>query len=147
VLTEFVHRRAKELGLDAVPYLTMVGETLERYQKSGLVDDRRFGATMARTLAERGASRQAIKTKLFGRGIAADVIDEVVKDLGSDVGTELDAARALVQRRKLGNYRPASGRRQNYRRDLGILARAGFAFDTAKAALGVEGADEGEEES
>jgi len=121
-----------------------VDETLERYRQSGLIDDKRFGATMARSLAERGASRQAIKAKLCGRGIAADVIEEVVEGLNRDGGSELDAARALVRKRKLGNYRPASERREHFRRDLGVLARAGFSFDTAKAALGDEGdEDEG----
>jgi regulatory protein len=144
VLDQFVRQRAQELRLDAGPFLTIVGETLERYRQSGLVDDRRFGATMARSLAERGASRQAIKTKLIGRGVAADVIDEVVQALNQNGGSELDAARALVKKRKLGNYRPASERRENFRRDLGVLARAGFAFDTAKTALGVEGAEDDE---
>jgi regulatory protein len=145
VLEKFVRQRARELNIDAGPFLALVCETLERYQRSGLVDDRRFGAAMARTLAERGASRQAIKTKLFGRGVSADVIDEVVKELGSDVGTELDSARALVKKRRLGKYRPPNEQRENYRRDLGILARAGFAFDTAKAALSLEGTDESDE--
>ena len=130
--------------MDAGPYLTIVGETLERYQQSGLVDDRRFGATMARSLAERGASRQAIKAKLLGRGLPVEVIDEVVNGLNHAGNSELDAAEALVRKRKLGKYRAVSHRRENFRRDLGVLARAGFSLDTAKAALGV--ADEGEGE-
>jgi regulatory protein len=145
VLEEFVQRRAEEQGVEVEPYLTVVAETLSRFQQSGLVDDHRFGATMARNLAERGASRQAIKTKLHGRGVAAAVVDEVVGELAAQGASELDAARALVRKRKLGNYRPASERQKNYRRDLGVLARAGFAFDTAKAALGLEGMDDGEE--
>jgi regulatory protein len=145
VLTEFVRRRAKEQGIDAGPWLTIVGETLARYQKSGLVDDRRFGGAMARTLAERGASRQAIKSKLYARGVPSDVVDEVVGELATSGASEMDAARALVKKRKLGNYRPAGERREHFRRDLGVLARAGFAFDTAKQALGVEGLDEEEE--
>ncbi len=144
VLEQFVRQRAKGLSVEAEPFLAIVGETLERYQQSGLVDDRRFGATMARSLAERGASRQAIKTKLYERGVATAIIDEVVQGLNQDGGSELDAARALVKKRKLGNYRPASERRENLRRDLGVLARAGFAFDTAKAALGVEGVEDAE---
>lgn len=139
-----MRHRAKKAGVDAGPYLTIVGETLERYQQSGLVDDRRFGATMARSLAERGASRQAIKAKLLGRGLPVEVIDEVVNGLNHAGNSELDAAEALVRKRKLGKYRAVSHRRENFRRDLGVLARAGFSLDTAKAALGV--ADEGEGE-
>lgn len=145
LLEQFVRRRGKELGIDVSAHLDIVRETLERYQRSGLVDDRRFSTTMARSLAERGASRQAINAKLFSRGISAQVVEEVVADLGRTGGSELDAARALVRKRKLGNYRPAGERRENHRRDLGVLARAGFDFDTAKAALGVEGAENDEE--
>lgn len=142
VLEEFVRRRATALAIDATPYLALVDETLARYRSSGLVDDRRFAASMARTLAERGASRQAIRAKLFGRGVEAQIVEAVISELGHEVGTELDAARALVRKRRLGQYRPAQERGQNYRRDLAVLARAGFDFDTAKAALSVEGAAE-----
>lgn len=146
VLEQFVRRRAKELSVDAGPFLTMVAETLARYQQSGLLDDRRFGTTMARSLAERGSSRQAIQSKLYNRGIASEVIDAVIGELNQTSGTELESARTLVRKRRLGNYRPANERRENFRKDLGVLARAGFSFDTAKTALGVEGADEDDTE-
>jgi regulatory protein len=142
LLEQFVRKRADELGTDAEPYLTIVSETIDRYRASGLVDDRRYGATMARNLAERGASRQAIKSKLFGRGVESNVIEAVVGELAASGASELDAARALVRKRHLGNYRPEGERRANHRRDLGVLARAGFSFDIARQALGLEGADE-----
>jgi len=117
---------------------SIVAEMLDRYQKNGLVDDRRYGTTMARGLVERGVSRQAIRAKLYARGITASVIDEVVNELSTNDPSEVSAARALAKKRKLGNYRPESERRENYRRDLGILARAGFDFETAKRALAVD---------
>jgi len=141
ILTEFVEHRAQALGVDPAPFMTLVGETLERYQQNGLLDDRRYGTAMARNLVERGVSRQAIRAKLCVRGIPAGVIDEVVKELSSSNRSEVDAARALVKKRKLGNYRAEAERKEHYRKDLGILARAGFDFDTAKRALAVEGAD------
>ena len=144
VLSDFVKRRARELGVDPSPHLQTVNETLERYQHNGLLDDRRYAMTMARSLVERGASRQAIRTKLYSRGIMSDVIDDVIKDLNTLGGSELAAAQAFVRKRKLGNYRTDSERRVNYRRDLGVLARAGFDFDTAKRALAVPGANEEE---
>lgn len=145
VLGQFVRQRAKETGVEVAPYAAMVEETVTRYQSSGLVDDRRYGLAIARTLAERGASRQAIRAKLFARGVGANVIDDVIAGLGREAGSELDSARALVRKRRLGNYRPPNERRDNYRRDLGILARAGFDFDTARTALGTEGEDENAE--
>jgi regulatory protein len=142
VLEQFVRRRAKELGADASSFTSLIDEILNRYQASGVVDDRRYAASMARTLAERGASRQAILTKLLGRGVRAEVAQAVVVELGQEVGTELDAARTLVRKRRLGHCRPEAERRANFRRDLGVLARAGFPFDVAKAALNLEGVSE-----
>lgn len=139
MLEQFVRRRAKDLGVDAAPFMDVIHELLHRYQASGVVDDRRYATSMARTLAERGASRQAIRTKLLGRGVQAEIIHAVVGELGQEVGTELDAARTLVRKRGLGHCRPAAERQPNFRRDWGVLARAGFAFDIAKIALNVEG--------
>ena len=138
ILADFVKRRAKALDVDPAPFMVIVAEMLDRYQKNGLVDDRRYGTTMARGLVERGVSRQAIRAKLYARGITASVIDEVVNELSTNDPSEVSAARALAKKRKLGNYRPESERRENYRRDLGILARAGFDFETAKRALAVD---------
>ena len=144
ILADFVKRRARALDVDPAPFMSIVAEMLDRYQKNGLVDDRRYGTTMARGLVERGVSRQAIRAKLHARGITASVIDEVVNELGANSQSEVSAARALVKKRKLGNYRPESERRENYRRDLGILARAGFDFETAKRALAAEAATDDE---
>ena len=138
ILADFVKRRARALDVDPAPFMSIVVEMLDRYQKNGLVDDRRYGATMARGLVERGVSRQAIRAKLYARGITASVIDEVVNELSTNDPSEVSAARALAKKRSLGSYRPESERRENYRRDLGILARAGFDFETAKRALAVE---------
>ena len=144
ILTEFVRQRAKALNVDPAPFTSIIDETLERYQQSGIIDDRRYGTTMARNLVQRGVSLQAIRTKLYARGVEPGVIDEVVRELNQSGSNEVAAARALVKKRKLGNYRPEGERRENYRRDLGILARAGFDFDTAKRALAVEAANEDE---
>ena len=144
VLSDFVRIRARKLEVDASPYLEAVNEIVVRYQENGLLNDHRFGATMARTLVERGASRQAIRTKLYGRGLAADVVVAVLSEFGSAADSELAAAQALVRKRKMGKYRAESERHASYRRDLGALARAGFDFETAKRALSVEGADDEE---
>lgn len=141
ILTDFVTKRSHELGVDATPHLETVERTLQRYQQTGLLDDRRYSLTMAQSLIARGVSRQAIRAKLYARGITKEVIDEVLQNLDAHQGSDLDAARALVRKRRLGHCRAAGEQRDNYRRDLGILARAGFDLDTAQRALSTESTD------
>jgi regulatory protein len=142
ILEEFVKQRAKAQGVDSRPFLDIAHELVKRYESNGLIDDRRYASSMAQSLIARGVSRQVAKSKLLSRGITSEVIDEVISRLASEGGSELAAARALVRKRKLGCFRPEHERRDAARRDLGVLARAGFDFQTAKAALALEGVDE-----
>jgi regulatory protein len=120
-------------GGDAPALLRHVDALLERYRASGLVDDERFARNLSERLQSRGKSRRAIVEKLRVRGIAAAVVDGVVPKSSEN---ELEAARALVKRRRLGPFRPEAERLENRRRDLAALARAGFDHGTAARALG-----------
>jgi regulatory protein len=120
-------------GGDAPALLAHVDTLLERYRASGLINDERFARNLSAQLVTRGKSRRAIVQKLRMRGIASSVVDDVVSKSSE---TELEAARALVKRRRLGPFRPEGERLENRRKDLAALARAGFDHDTAVRALG-----------
>lgn len=120
-------------GGDAPALLEHVDALLERYRASGLVDDERFARSLSQNLASRGKSRRAIVEKLRTRGIPSSVADGVVP---KSAESELEAARALVKRRRLGPFRPEDERLEMRRKDLAALARAGFDHGTAVRALG-----------
>lgn len=133
VLSAFVRRRCPDPARWQAPIDALVA----RYQASGLVDDRRYAETLAQSARARGASRRAILARLGSRGISQELGREVLDRLEQEGSgnAELVAARALVRRRRLGPYRRSGEPRTNFRRDLGVLARAGFDLDTARAAL------------
>jgi len=145
VLLGYVKRVAEERGADAAAEgESLVEQVLSRYRESGLVNDERFAGGVAAGLRRKGSSSRAIVDKLRSRGIpdeiAKSALDEV--DTESDGDPELDAARALARRRRLGAHRPEADRAKNRRRDLGALARAGFGLDVARRALGESGDDD-----
>lgn len=138
-----VVRRAEREGaeLDREQVRAWIEELLERYAASGLIDDRRYAAALADSLRRRGGSGRAIRHKLAARGVDGDVADRALADADRDSDdAELEAARALVRRRRLGPFRPADERVARRARDLGALARAGFSLDVARRALEIEGA-------
>lgn len=118
----------------------LVAALLTRYSESGLIDDARYASNIAAGLRRRGTSRRAIKAKLESRGLSADVIEAALAALDADTegDSELEAARALVKRRRLGPHRPEAEQAPNRRKDLAALARAGFNFDVAKRALALD---------
>ena len=110
-----------------------VDALLERYRGSGMLDDGRFARNLAERFQARGSSRRMIEQKLRSRGISRDVAEATAR---SSPGSDLEAARAFVRRRRLGPHRPEAERASNRRKDLAALARQGFDHETATRALG-----------
>lgn len=115
----------------------LIDRVLARYVAAGVVNDEKFAERTLDRLRQRGGSARAIAFKLKQKGLAAAVTDQAFeRERGSGTNAELAAARALVRRRKLGEFRPEAERAEKRRRDLGVLARAGFDYETSVAALG-----------
>jgi regulatory protein len=139
-LRQLLVSRARRSGHDEDRARELVEPLIERWLASGLLDDARFTDAVVHGQRQRGASRRMIEHKLVGRGVPRPVIDAALAQLGST--SELEAAVALVRRRRLGAHRPEAVRESYRRRDLATLARAGFDFETARRALGAETPDE-----
>jgi regulatory protein len=139
ILLRHVHKVARERGKEAAENgPDLVDALLRRYVESGIVSDARFADVLAQGLRRRGSSSRAIMQKLRTRGVAEDVAHEALSlvDRDAEGSAELAAAKAYVRRRRLGVFRPAAERTTNRQKDLARLARAGFGYDIAKAALG-----------
>jgi regulatory protein len=128
---------------DPVRARPLIQSVLSRYEQTGVIDDDKLAARTLDRLRSRGGSARAIAFKLRTRGLKSDSVDrafELEREAGPN--PELEAARALVRRRKLGEFRPEAKRAEERRRDLGILARAGFDYETSVAALGARRDDD-----
>jgi regulatory protein len=153
VLARRVDTRCRLRGEDPAPFHALVEPVVTRAVSAGLVDDAAFARARSRTLRRRGGSARRIGAALAAKGIDRETIAASLAradaDAGGDAGgddpgaAELAAARALARRRRLGPHRrddPAPHRE----RDLAVLARAGFAYAVARAALEPEEAGEPE---
>jgi regulatory protein len=101
-----------------------------RLAASGTVDDAAFAASRASRLVRSGHSRRAVEAHLAARGVAAATARAAIP-----ADTELAAALALAQRRRIGPFRHSPTDAETARRELGVLARAGFSREVASRAL------------
>ena len=141
VLQRHIRRHARDADPQLVEEAERHAETIiERYQASGLLDDRRYASTIAWSLRERGSSAWAIEHKLAARGVDASAIRDAISDADKDCDedAELVSARRFARRRRLGPHRPDAERKARRDRDLGALARAGFSLDVARRVLDEE---------
>lgn len=108
----------------AAALLIAVDGLVDRYAAAGLVDDATFARNRAESLRRRGGSARGITAKLRHKGVEATTIAAVIS-----TDDELAAACELCRRKRLGQD---PDRRK---RDLGVLARAGFSYSIGVQAL------------
>ena len=152
VLRRRVECSARVHGTDRAEGDAMVEAVVARMLAAGLVDDRAFSTARAGRLLGRGASPRLIAAHLKGRGIAAELIDEALAELGDDDGggtcgggfqgegggewgVTWRAAVNLARRRRLGPFRVEDERAAWREKDLAVFARAGFVYAIARRIL------------
>ena len=99
------------------------------------LNDAEFAAARARSLTRAGRSRQAIAAHLAAKGVARETARAA---LPAEPEAELVAALIQARRRRLGPFRSDEADAAIRRKELGVLARAGFAQAVAVQALGTD---------
>lgn len=110
----------------------LVRSVAAKLAEQGAIDDGAFAETRARKLARSGHSRRAIAAHLAARGVAAETVATRVP---ATAEVEFAAAITCTLRRRIGPFRRAPVDADGHRRELGMLARAGFGHDIAARAL------------
>ena len=95
-------------------------EALDRLEQVGYVDDGRYAATRAASLASRGQGDAAIRFDLRGRGLDSQAVEAAL----ATIAPEADRAAALVER--LGRSASTAAR----------LRRKGFSAEAVEGAFG-----------
>lgn len=138
VLMRKVKRSCRHHEMEVSPFEPMVDALIARYAQSGLINDASYAQARATSLRRQGHSRKMIMAKLQEKGLASAEIARALSGVDEDTGSddpELAAAVAYVRRKRLGNLRRSG---VNPQKDMAALARAGFSYDVAKAALSVQ---------
>ena len=107
-------------------------DVVTRLAAVGAVSDAAYAESRARSLSRVGRSRRAIAATLAAKGVDA----ETARGVLPPDDAELVSALALARRRRIGPFRsgdPPDEAMQ--RRELGMLARAGFPQAIARRAL------------
>jgi len=133
VLLRRVDRSARLHGTDAAEGAQWVDALVERYRRSGLLDDRAYAEAKTQSLRRRGASARMVRQKLGAKGVDADTVAAALDAAGG--ADDLAAAFAYARRRRLGPFGPAASRKDRRQRDMAALARAGYDYDTARKVI------------
>ena len=120
---------------------------------SGFINDKRYAEMKARSWRDSGRASRRIAMDLTKKGISEDIIRDAIQAIDAEtitadidpdvVGEESDraAAETLAQKKRIGQYRTgpkiedAAQRAKIWRREAGVLARAGYGLDIIRDIL------------
>ncbi len=119
----------------------MVVALADKFEASGLLDDKLYTNGLVTSLRRKGLSRSAIINKMNIKGISRENTLIALENLDNDLcetpqEAEEKAALKLAKKKRLGPY--FTGEEQNIKRSLGIFARAGFSYQIAKSILNMD---------
>ncbi len=114
----------------------LIDIVLSDLEKNRFINDKFYSQSKAKSMIKRGSSINKIRNYLIGKGISEEFIKETVnkiKDENSD--QDFFSAIKICKKKRIGPARVEDNRSLFYRKDISLLARNGFNFDTSKKVM------------
>ena len=114
----------------------LINEIIDNLEKNKLLNDELYADSKSRMLLKRGYSLNKINQSLRTKGIDSDFIKKSIDKIKENkIDPDFISALKLCKRRRIGAIRPDANRTLFYKKDMGVLARAGFSYELSKRIL------------
>tara|TARA_B100000900_G_scaffold343070_1_gene306658 strand:- start:837 stop:1400 length:564 start_codon:yes stop_codon:yes gene_type:complete len=120
----------------------LIDVVLVDLEKSKFINDKFYSESKAKSMIQRGNSINKIRSYLFTKGINDKFIKETVDNI-YDKNSDQDffSAIKLCKKKRIGPARTEDNRSLFYKKDISLLARNGFDFETSKKVMDIEKKD------
>jgi regulatory protein len=118
---------------DITDLIDLVTEDLE---KTKFISDKFYSDSKAKNLIQRGSSINKIRNYLISKGIKDKYIKETISKIKEkNEDQDFFSAIKICKKKRIGPARDQDNRSLFYKKDISILARSGFDFETSKKVL------------
>ena len=114
----------------------LIDIVLSDLEKSKFINDKFYSESKARSMINRGNSINKIRNYLIGKGINDNYIKETVNKIQKDnIDQDFFSAIKICKKKRIGPARTEDNRPLFYKKDISLLARNGFDFETSKKVM------------
>ena len=117
----------------------LIDVVLSDLEKNKFLNDKFYSESKAKSMIQRGSSINKIRNYLIGKGINDKFIKDTVekiKDQNSD--QDFFSAIKICKKKRIGPMRTEDNRSLFYKKDISLLARNGFDFETSKKVMDID---------
>jgi len=117
----------------------LINVVLEDLEKTKFINDKFYSNSKAKSLIQRGSSINKIRSYLLSKGINSQYVSKTIDEIkANNNDQDFFSAIKLCKKKRVGPARDENNRPLFYKKDIGILARSGFDFDTSKRVMSLE---------
>ena len=120
----------------------LIDIVLSDLEKNKFINDKFYSDSKAKSMIQRGNSINKIRRYLIGKGIKDQFIKDTVEKIKEEnVDQDFFSAIKICKKKKIGPARIEDNRSLFYKKDISLLARNGFDFETSKKVMDIEKSD------
>jgi len=117
----------------------LIDIVLSDLEKNKFINDQFYSDTKAKSMVQRGHSLNTIRNYLMGKGINQEFIKDTVNKIKDDNNDQdFFSAIKICKKKRIGPARAEDNRILFYKKDISLLARKGFDFETSKKVMDIE---------
>jgi len=105
-------------------------------EKNKFINDKFYSESKAKSMIRRGSSINKIRNYLIGKGVNDEFIKDTVNKINEDNSDQdFFSAIKICKKKRIGPARIDDNRPLFYKKDISLLARNGFDFETSKKVM------------
>ena len=117
----------------------LIDIVLSDLEKNKFINDKFYSESKAKSMIQRGNSINKIRNYLIGKGINETFIKDTVNKIKEDnFDQDFFSAIKLCKKKRIGPARAEDNRTLFYKKDISLLARNGFDFETSKKVMDIK---------
>jgi len=119
--------------------INLIDIVLSDLEKNKFINDKFYSESKAKSMIQRGNSINKIRSYLIGKGINDQYIKDTVEKINNENSDQdFFSAIKLCKKKRIGPSRTEDNRTLFYKKDISLLARNGFDFETSKKVMDIE---------
>ena len=120
----------------------LIDIVLSDLEKNRFINDKFYSESKAKSMIQRGNSINKIRSYLFGKGINDKFITDTVNNIREkNSDQDFFSAIKICKKKRIGPARTEDNRPLFYKKDISLLARNGFDFETSKKVMDIKKED------
>ena len=114
----------------------LIDIVLSDLEKNKFINDKFYSESKAKSMIRRGSSINKIRNYLIGKGVNDEFIKNTINKINEgNSDQDFFSAIKICKKKRIGPARIDDNRPLFYKKDISILARNGFDFETSKKVM------------